>query len=271
MIPIPKALKHLVWDKGVLRRVARRGWRPPGEIPLDDMFLNERIGVDHEDEIKQAISKVRENAMVSFERLASLWQQVVYLDRYHIPGSFVECGVWKGGSVGMMALAHLRSHLNPTRVLHLFDSFQGLPEPKADVDGMAAVAYSGNRGSGWMSPVGQCVGTLEENRQLLEQKIGYPDHLINYHVGWFQDTLPREAQSVGDLALLRLDGDWYESTKVCLEHLYHSVVKGGVIVIDDYGHWEGCRRAVDEFLEELPEPILLHHVDYTARCWVKPW
>jgi hypothetical protein len=235
------------------------------------MFLQGRIGFDQEADIKQAILKVRNNAMISFEGLATLWQQVRYLDRYEIPGSLVECGVCRGGSVGMMALAHLFSRPRPTRELHLFDSFEGLPEPNAELDGQAAVAYSGNRGSGLLQPVGQCVGTLEENRQLLERTIAYPRNLIHYHVGWFQQTIPQDVRNLGDVALLRLDGDWYESTKVCLTHLYPKVVKRGVVIIDDYGCWEGCRRAVDEFLAGLDTPVLLHHIDHSARCWVKPW
>jgi hypothetical protein len=94
--------------------------------------------------------------------------------------------------------------------------------------------------------------------------------LIHYHVGWFQDTLPHDAQALGAIALLRLDADWYESTAVCLKYLYPKVAKHGVVIIDDYGHFEGCRRAVDEFLASQRAPILLNHIDYTGRYFVKP-
>jgi O-methyltransferase len=245
------------------------GGRPDHGIPLPVVSWTPALGYDEEPAIKAAITKVATHSMISFERMASLWQQVRYLDRYSIQGQFVECGVWKGGAAGMMALAHLASVATPWRSLYLFDSFEGLPEPVGLKDGSAAVRYAGNRASGKLRPIGQCVGTLDENRELLERRIGYPEPLLRYHVGWFEETLPRVAPEIGEIALLRLDGDWYESTRICLEHLYSRVVKGGVVVIDDYGHWEGCRRAVDEFIAALSEPVLLNHIDYSARYWIR--
>jgi O-methyltransferase len=82
--------------------------------------------------------------------------------------------------------------------------------------------------------------------------------------------LPRAASSIDEIALLRLDSDWYESTRECLEYLYPKVAKNGVIVIDDYGSWKGCRRAGDEFLSSLGEPIMLHYIDSSGRYWLKP-
>lgn len=250
--------------------IVNRGWRPSEYTPVDPVHLRARFGYDEEEGIKRAALVLQAHAMVSLERLALLWQQVRYLDRYNIPGVFVECGVWRGGSCGMMALAHNASVKTPRRHLHLFDSFQGLPEPIAEVDGAAAVEWAGGRASGNLRSIGQCVSPLEDSRQLLEQQLGYPKSLIHYHVGWFQQSMAADAPLLGDIALLRLDGDWYESTKLCLQSLYPKVVKYGVVVIDDYGHWPGCRRAVDEFLAELGKPVMLHHVDYAARCWVKP-
>jgi hypothetical protein len=253
----------------LLPKLIRAGWRRSDWSPTGDLYLQARFGYDEEDQIKQAVRVVRDHAWQSFERLATLWQQVRYLDRYHIPGSFVECGTYKGGSVGLMALAHRASSPSPARRLHLFDSFEGLPEPNAEIDGQAAVAFTNGRASGALVTTEKCVGPLEENKRLLEQVIGYPSELLTYHVGWFQDTLPRDAPGLGEIALLRLDGDWYDSTRLPLLHLYDKVVKGGVIVIDDYGHFEGCRRAVDEFIQSCGEPVLLGHIDYTARFWVK--
>jgi hypothetical protein len=99
--------------------------------------------------------------------------------------------------------------------------------------------------------------------------IGYPSELIKVTVGWFQDTVPNAGSSMGPIALLRLDGDWYDSTKVCLNHLYGKVSRYGVIVVDDYGHFDGCRKAVDEFIAQLGIPVLLNHIDYTGRFWSK--
>jgi hypothetical protein len=262
-------LRRAFVDNVVLPRLIRTGWRRAAWTPLSDYYLQPSFGFDEEEDIKQAVRTVRDNAWQTLERLATLWLQVRYLDRCHIPGSFVECGTYKGGSVGMMALAHRKTSPTPARRLHLFDSFQGLPEPKAEIDGHAAVAFTNGRASGSLVTTDKCVGPLEENKRLLEQVIGYPPDLLTYHVGWFQDTLPREAPGLGEIALLRLDGDWYDSTRLPLEHLYDKVVKGGVVVIDDYGDFKGCRRAVDEFIGRRGEPILLNHIDAAARFWVK--
>jgi O-methyltransferase len=264
-----KKLKSLLYHQLLAPPVARLGCRPPFGIPLGRLALGGAFGFDEEERIKEAVPRVRAYTMTTFERLASLWEQVRYLDRCGIAGDLVECGVWKGGSVGLMALAHLARGRPPVRTLHLFDSFEGLPEPRAEVDGLEAVAYAGRRGGGKLESIDLCVGTLADNRRLLEKEIGYPSSLLRYHAGWFEDTLPRDAPGLGAIALLRLDGDWYESTRITLAHLYSKVVPGGVVVIDDYGQWEGCRRAVDEYLSTLAEPVLLNHIDHSARYWVR--
>jgi hypothetical protein len=264
LVTFKNALVHRVGPM-----LGRWGWRPSRATPLREGYLGATFGYDEESEIKDAVRRVRDHTMVSFERLATLWQQVRYLDRYEVPGALVECGTWRGGAVGMMALAHVRSSREPIRPLHLFDSFEGLPEPTA-ADGPMASRYSRGRTSGALDTIGACEAPLEDNRALLEDRIGYPADLLAYHVGWFQDTVAASAAGIGPIALLRLDGDWYESTRVCLTHLYPLVAAGGVVVVDDYGHWEGCRKAVDEFLAVHDEPILLSHIDYTGRYWIKP-
>lgn len=111
-------------------------------------------------------------------------------------------------------------------------------------------------------------GQLEDVKRFLEQEIGYdPEHLV-YHKGWFQDTLP--AADISEIAVLRLDGDWYASTKVCLEHLHDKVVSGGFVIIDDYGCYDGCRKAVDEFLLAHEYKLFLNYVNKDCRYWIKP-
>ncbi|HXO21784.1 MAG TPA: TylF/MycF/NovP-related O-methyltransferase [Thermoanaerobaculia bacterium] len=247
----------------------RLGWRPSRGVPLGALTRKGSFGYDEEAAIRAAVRQVADHTMTTFERLASLWQQVRYLDRYAIAGDLVECGVWKGGAAGTMALAHLASAPRPSRTLHLFDSFEGLPEPSAEKDGAGATRYAADRAGGMLSPIDECVASPADSRELLEGRIHYPPELVVYHVGWFENTIPAAAPTLGPIALLRLDGDWYESTRVALVNLYPKVVKGGIVVIDDYGHWEGCRRAVDEFLADLGEPVLLSHIDYTGRYWVR--
>jgi O-methyltransferase len=262
-------LRSVLYHRLLIPPLARLGFRPPFGIPLSALALGGKFGFDEEEQIKVAVARVAGHTMTTFERLASLWEQVRYLDRYGIGGDLVECGVWKGGSVGLMALAHLAAG-PPRRTLQLFDSFAGLPEPRAEMDGRGAVRYAGERGGGKLESIDQCVGPLADNRRLLEEAIGYPRELLRYHVGWFEQTVPAAVAEMGPIALLRLDGDWYESTRIPLAHLYAKVVHGGIVVIDDYGQWEGSRRAVDEFLATLGEPVLLNHIDYTSRYWLRP-
>jgi len=224
---------------------------------------------DDEEAARDALNVVRPYTMLSYQRLVTLWQQMRYLDKASVPGAMVECGTWRGGACGMMALAHRRAG-DVSRPLHLFDSFQGLPEPQGEKDGEMAVRYAADRASGSLHSIGKCVGPLEENRRLLGEIVGYPAELTHYHVGWFQDMLRTVPETVGAIALLRIDGDWYESTKICLESLYGRVSSGGIVVIDDYGKWPGCRRATDEFLETLARPVFLNHIDAAGRYVIVP-
>jgi hypothetical protein len=227
------------------------------------------LNYDDEEPAREAIALVEHHTMLSYQRLVTLWQQVRYLDRAGVQGALIECGTWKGGAAALMALAHLRSGA-PHRHVHLFDSFEGLPEPDRAHDGEMAVRYAGERASGVLRSIGKCVGTLEDNRHAVGSIAGYPSVLTHFHVGWFQDTLRIPPAGVGDIALLRIDGDWYESTKMCLDALFPKVVSGGVVVIDDYGKWSGCRKAVDEFLAGLPRPLLLNHIDAAGRYLIVP-
>ncbi len=227
-----------------------------------------RVHYDDEEAAREAVRVVDDYTMTSYERLVTLWQQVRYLDRARIPGALVECGTWRGGACGMMALAHLAGG-TPTRPIHLFDSFQGLPEPDGERDGVMAVEYASGRASGALRGIGRCVGTLEDNQRLLGDIIRYPKELTDYHVGWFQETLPTASARIGPIALLRLDGDWYESTRICLEYLCPQM-SSGVVVVDDYGKWAGCRRAVDEYLNRCSRVLLLNHIDAAGRYWIVP-
>jgi O-methyltransferase len=204
--------------------------------------------------------------MVSLPRLANAYECVRSVIREGIPGDVVECGVWAGGCAGLMALA-VRDAGDRQRRIHLFDSFEGLPQPSTK-DGDAVVsAYQGDKrnlplddGSGRLTPINACVAPLVLVHELFFHVLRISEDLVQVHQGWFQDLLPTVVQSgqLRTLAVLRLDGDWYESTRTCLVHLYPLVQPGGFVIIDDYGFFEGCRRAVDEYLATLsPRPDLI--------------
>jgi hypothetical protein len=167
-------------------------------------------------------------------------------------GCLVECGVWRGGCLAVMAsLAHDEGK---GRMVHGFDSFEGLPE-----------LTPGDGGHG-EELVGGCAATEHEVRETF-RTWGVPmDHTV-LHKGWFKDTVPVAAPSLGPIAVLRLDGDWYESTLTCLEHLDPLLVPGGAVVIDDYGTWRGCRRAVDEYRARHAIDAVMVATDQVGEIW----
>ena len=186
-------------------------------------------------------------------RLGNLHKLCREIDIRSIPGDVVECGVYNGGSASVMAAVCTRSPLN--RNIWLFDSFEGLPQP-TEMDGSEA-----------KSCIWWCCGDLEKV-QTVFQKLRIPESRVRIVKGWFEDTFP--TVPIEDIALLHVDADWYDSVKLCLERFYDNVRPGGFVVIDDYGHWEGCRRATDEFLEQRGIDAKLVRVDYTGRYFQKP-
>lgn len=188
------------------------------------------------------IFRVLPNTMVPPARLMNAHDCMRFAELNGIEGDVAECGVWEGGCIGVMACASER--LGGRREFHLFDSFKGLPAPSTedvDVEGPKTAE---------LEPIGAAVATRETAEKLFYDVLGVDRHRVVFHEGWFQNTVPAAARSIRSLSLLRIDGDWYESTKVCLEELYDIVVEGGFVIIDDYGCFIGCRRAVDEFLAE---------------------
>jgi len=169
-----------------------------------------------------------------------------------LEGDFVELGVARGGCAALLGSTIFsagRPETAEPRRLLLFDSFEGLPDPtNEDFAGDPDSPRTGEHVTRLTR--GSCLGTLEDVRDLLLNKYGFPESGIQLVKGWFQNTVPAAARRISQIALLRIDGDWYESTKICLNHLYDRVVDGGVVIIDDYQSCYGCERAVDEFIRE---------------------
>lgn len=241
---------------------------------------NLRFGFIYEDAAFKAMQVVSSNTMVTYEPLVTLFEQVVFCEKNNIEGDFVECGTWKGGASGMMALANLE-YGTARRHLHLFDAFQEICQPDEAHDDKAIVEEVKKLGKikqfeTALKPITGVYdqfggpGTLAENKKLMEFTIGYPSDYLHYHVGWFQDTVPVDAKQIEKIAILRLDGDWYQSTKVCLDHLYDRVVPNGIIIIDDYGYNTGCKKAVDEVLAQKNAFPLINFVTKTCCYFFKP-
>lgn len=203
--------------------------------------------------------RVRPFTMTSPERVAALLRAVSFVCSRGIEGDFVECGVWKGGSAMAAALA-LRRAGDERRKLWLYDTFEGMSAPTdADKD-LSGASAADLLAEADKDELIWCRSSLEDVRAALAST-GMPSDRIECVRGKVEDTIPSRAPE--RIALLRLDTDWYESTRHELEHLYPRLSPGGVLIIDDYGHWQGARRAVDEYFRD--KPVLLHPIDYTGR------
>ncbi len=210
--------------------------------------------------------------MTSGERLMATVDAVDYVVRRDVPGALVECGVWRGGSVLAMILRLQQLGVND-REFFLYDTFKGMTAPtdhdtsafsESAVDTWSRAANTGRVAWDWLFTP-ELFG-LPQVRDLLVGT-GYPAERIHFVVGPVEETLPAAAPERA--AILRLDTDWYASTRHELEHLYPRLSIGGVLIVDDYGHWEGCRKAVDEYFEAEAAQLLMTRVDYTGRVAIK--
>ncbi|HEY0141499.1 MAG TPA: TylF/MycF/NovP-related O-methyltransferase [Thermoanaerobaculia bacterium] len=234
--------------------------RAANRLGLRPAARTEALPQDFSPEMAATIEAVRPYTMTSPERIAALVDATHYVARHRIPGAIVECGVWKGGS--MMAVARtLLAENDPDRELYLFDTYSGMTRP-----GENDVALDGTRAAdefhdGWCSAG---VALVRDAMRLTR----YDERKMYFVEGLVEETIPAGAPE--QIALLRLDTDWYESTRHEMIHLFPRLAPGGVLIIDDYGHWQGARRAVDEYLAEHRIPLLLCRIDYTARIAVVP-
>ncbi len=210
------------------------------------------------------IRRVRPWTKTSAERIYALIQAVRYVSANGIAGAIVECGVWKGGSMAAVARALLRLQVE-NRDLYLFDTFEGMSEPTSrDSD------YTGKQASALLleDPAFRCADAPLVTVKKVLYETGYPQERIHFIPGKVEKTIPASAPD--SIALLRLDTDWYESTKHELVHLFPCLSPRGAIIVDDYGHWSGARQACDEYFMQNRIPIFLNRIDYTGRMGLKP-
>lgn len=219
---------------------------------------------DIDPETRAIFHRVAPFTMTSPERISAVCDAVRYVSKANIPGAYVECGVWRGGS-SMAAALSLLAVGESKRHLYLFDTFEGMSTPSEhDVraeDNLSAAALldrSETSDKIW------CRASIEDVSANMALT-GYPLENITFCKGKVEDTLP--AQAPDEIAILRLDTDWYESTRHELEELFPRLAPGGVLIIDDYGYWAGARKAVDEYF--AGQPILLSRIDQTGRIAIK--
>lgn len=248
----------------VLERATGRRFMQPNYTKVGD------LGDEVEAEARAVLNRVAGRTLGVPLQQYTTWSAVRYLVQNHIDGAIVECGTWRGGQA-MIAALTLMQVGDTSRDIYLFDTFEGMPPPsdrdtRLD-DGMHAdQMLELSLGDRTSSENAWCIADQRDVASGMAST-NYPAEHVHLVAGLVEDTIPSEAPP--RIALLRLDTDWYESTRHELEHLWPRLVPGGVLMLDDYGWWDGARRAVDEWLEESKVPLLLLRAD-EGRVAVKP-
>ena len=214
----------------------------------------QRMISNYDENTQTVILKVQEHTMISFNKLASFIEAVRYVNRWGISGAIVECGVWRGGAI--MAAALTLKQLGVTdRTFYLYDTFCGMPEPSEFDSGLGKLAdpqeqfrllQTGPDSSNW------CRASLDEVAQNIATT-QYNFNRFKFVEGKVEETIPGTLPD--EIAILRLDTDWYESTKHEMIHLFPRLVSKGVLIVDDYHTWSGSKKAVDEYLAAANVPI----------------
>jgi O-methyltransferase len=252
-------------DRAVTRLEGRAGTSAPDPKAKKPVALP----TDFDDDAKTVIEQVLPYTMTSVDKLFALITATRHIAETGVQGDFVECGVWRGGS--MHAVARTLHNAGVTdRDLYLFDTFEGMTEPtERDV----RIGHGSHRTAAQMLERADknanvwAVASLEDVQEGV-RTLPYPQERFHFVKGPVEETIPEAAPH--RIALLRLDTDWYESTRHELEHLYDRLVPGGVLIIDDYGSWQGSKEATDEFLAKLEvvRPLMMRAG--RARIGVKP-
>lgn len=240
------------------RRVAQRLVKgPDGDFPVEATALDREI-----------CRKVAPYTMTSTQRIWALISATKYVVEKGIQGDFVECGVWRGGSA--MAIAYQLARLGiEDRPIWLYDTFSGMTAPtNDDVEALSGRAAAALLAATKRTP-GNTIWCVASKEDVLEnlRSTAYPEAMFHLVEGDVRETL--EDRVPERIALLRLDTDWYESTKAELDVLFPRLTPGGVCIIDDYGHWRGARKAVDEYLSRNSLSVFMHCIDATGRLFLK--
>ncbi|MDQ5844593.1 MAG: TylF/MycF family methyltransferase [Acidobacteriota bacterium] len=212
----------------------------------DEPSNRERATVELDTKLLQ---QVRPYTLASVKKLGNLKRLASSTTARGIAGDFVECGTYKGGSAAVLGSA-----LGPERHLWLYDSFEGMPEVKA-VDGTDANEW-----------VGKLRASDEDVKEVLTS-VGLSPNQYTIRKGWFDQTFLQPLPE--RVALLHCDADWHASVTVVLETFYPRVAEGGVVVLDDFGWWEGCREAFYDFCARHGEKPLLERMDCDQAYWIK--
>jgi O-methyltransferase len=239
------------WEGKLKKYADRYVHRPDIEKDKNFQILYKKVG-----------STKSKYTITGVDRCYSLYKAIKYITKGDILGDIVECGVWRGGSA-MLAALTLIENQQTYRKIYLYDTYEGMPEPTdKDID-LHGVPYR----LLWEKERELLAVSLDEVKKNMFST-GYPKENIIFVKGMVEDTIPNTVPN--QIALLRLDTDLYESTYHELFHLYPKITPQGVIIIDDYGHFQGAQEATEKYFSQESQTVLFHRIDYSCRVGIKP-
>ncbi len=229
------------------------------------------IEAEYGEDFLDIYNSCKEYTMTSINSMFALYKSVEYIIKNKIEGDFIECGVWRGGSSMVIAKTLLKLNVSD-RKIYLYDTFEGMTAPTEndlDTTGQSAedLLKNSSKNDGKAKESIWCIASFEEVTQNLSM-MNYPSNNIHLIKGKVEDTLQND-NLIEKIALLRLDTDWYESTKIEMEVLFPKLMTKGVLIIDDYGYWLGAKKAIDEYFEKFNLYYLLNKIDFTGRLLIK--
>ena len=227
---------------------------------FSEIYKEKEEGFETDEDFMGIYNSIKPYTMLSKKRLYSLYKLARKICEENIPGNFVECGVAAGGSTALLAMV-IKKYTRMPRLLYAYDSFEGMPEPGIHDKHNGVAANE----TGWGQ--GTCAASENSVKNLIAS-FSLQNIVITIK-GYFENTLPMMRDFTGMISLLHMDGDWYSSTKTILENMYERVVRNGAVQIDDYGFWEGCKKAVHDFEKERNLSFLLNPIDYTGVYFKK--
>jgi O-methyltransferase len=210
---------------------------------------------------KKFLEIVKPFTMTSEERINELYDSLEHIRLNNINGDLVECGVWKGGNI-LGIIEYLNFYEMYNKNVWLYDTFKGMTTPE-DID----VDLNNQKAIEILNDV-LCYSSIDEVKNNISQS-RFPKNNIKYIIGDVCETLNFKENIPNKISLLRLDTDWYQSTKKELEILYPILENEGILIVDDYGHWKGSKKAVDEYFEFNSIDLFFKKIDYTGIKIVK--
>jgi O-methyltransferase len=230
------------------------------------MQFDPQMPVEANEFERNIINECGKFSMTGSVRMWALIQSMKHVRCNNINGAFVECGVWKGGNLALMH--RFCDYYKIEKTVLGYDTFEGMPEATSEDINLHGIYASDEMNNTPKSEnahnIHAYVGLQQVEKNLKSLNCHHGIQLIK---GRVEDTLMIPENLPTEISILRLDTDWYDSTKIELEVLFPRLARGGILIIDDYGHFKGAQKAVDEYFRN--QNVWLHYVDYTCRLMIK--